>query len=168
MLSPFSITKELAKGQSLPKPRAVTTRARAKAGSRRKKPMEPKDNAFEVERQFREFATERFLRLKAHHEKNLVLIEEYLVGRRSFAATKDKSISNLEKKVKGLEKQLFVAETEANKTEMEANDEAKVYAARTVLQARIRKAEEVVDPDPDRSTWDVASWKQTVLQLGEK
>ncbi|MFS7936128.1 hypothetical protein Hanom_Chr05g00411791 [Helianthus anomalus] len=164
MLFPRSIKKELTKGQSLPKPRVATTRA--KAGSKRKRPVEPEDDAFEVERQFREFVTERFLRLKAHHEKNLAVIEENLVGRRSIVAAKDKSISKLEKEVKGLEKQLFVAEIEANKGEMEATDEAKVCAARTVFQARIRMAEEVVDPDSDKSTWDVASWKLTLLQLG--
>ncbi|MFS7997911.1 hypothetical protein Hanom_Chr12g01147581 [Helianthus anomalus] len=69
MLSACSIKKELAKVQSLPEPKALMTRA--KVGSKRKKLGEPKDDAFEVEMQFHEFITVRFIRLKAHHEKSL-------------------------------------------------------------------------------------------------
>ncbi|KAJ0779751.1 hypothetical protein HanPI659440_Chr06g0229991 [Helianthus annuus] len=128
--------------------------------------MEPEDDAFEVERQFYEFVTERFTRMKAHYERSLVEIEENLVGLRSITSAKDKTNSKLEKDVKGLKKQLFMAKVGTNKAVMEATDEAKVCAARTILQARIRMAQEASDPDFDRSAWDVASWKLTLLKLG--
>ncbi|KAF5755378.1 hypothetical protein HanRHA438_Chr17g0812061 [Helianthus annuus] len=164
MLYPCSIQKELAKGQSIPEPKTMTTRA--KVGSKRKKSMESEDDAFEVERQFHEFVIEKFAHVKAHHEKSLSEMEENLVSLRSIVAAKDNTISKLEKDVKALKKQLFMAEMETNKAVMEAIDEAKVFVTCTVLQAKIRMAEEAVDPDFDRSAWDVASWKQTLLHLG--
>ncbi|KAJ0520644.1 hypothetical protein HanIR_Chr10g0461651 [Helianthus annuus] len=68
--------------------------------------------------------------------------------------------------VKSLGKQLLMAEMGTNKAVMEATDEAKACSARTVLQARIRMAQEPIDPDFNKSAWDVASWRQTLLKLG--
>ncbi|KAJ0699659.1 hypothetical protein HanOQP8_Chr10g0358421 [Helianthus annuus] len=150
MISPHSIKRELARGQSLPEPKIVTTRK--KAGSKQKKPSEPEEDKFEDERKIHEFVTKRFVRLKAHQDKSLAKAEENLAGLRSIVAAKDKSISKLEKDVKGLEKKILMAEIQANKANMEATDEGKVYAARTILQARIKIAQEAMDPGFDRST----------------
>ncbi|MFS7953314.1 hypothetical protein Hanom_Chr07g00617061 [Helianthus anomalus] len=143
MISPRSIKKELAKGQSLPEPKTVTTRA--KAGSKWKKPSEPEEDNFQVERQIHEFVTERFDRLKAHQDKSLAKAEENLAGLRSI---------------------IMVAEIHANKAEMEATDEAKVCVAHAILHARIKIAQVGMDPGFDRSAWDVAGWKQILLELG--
>ncbi|MFS7967377.1 hypothetical protein Hanom_Chr09g00785091 [Helianthus anomalus] len=115
MISPCSIKKELAKGQSLPEPKTVTTRA--KAGSKRKKPSKPEEDSFEVERQIHEYVTERFVRQNAHQDKSLAKAKENLV-------------------------------------------------AHAILQARIQIAQEAMDPGFERSAWDVAGWKQTLLKLG--
>ncbi|KAM0046988.1 hypothetical protein Hdeb2414_s0009g00323191 [Helianthus debilis subsp. tardiflorus] len=143
MISPRSIKKELAKGQNLHEPKVVTTRANV--GSKRKKPVEPEEDAFEVERQFHEFVTERFVRLKAHHEKNLAEMEDNLASLRSIAAAKDKTISKMEKDMKGLEKQLLVAEMQANKAEIEVTDETKVCVACAIPRVRIKMTQEVVE-----------------------
>ncbi|KAJ0667619.1 hypothetical protein HanPI659440_Chr17g0679781 [Helianthus annuus] len=145
MLSPCSIQKELAKGQSIPEPKTMMTRA--KVGSKRKKSMESEDDAFEVERQFHEFVIEKFAHVKAHHEKSLSEMEENLVGLRSIVAAKDNTISKLEKDVKALKKQLFMAEMETNKAVMEAIDEAKVFVTCTVLQTLLHLGGEV-EPEP--------------------
>ncbi|KAJ0743967.1 hypothetical protein HanPI659440_Chr10g0382021 [Helianthus annuus] len=109
---------------------------------------------------------QRFVRLKALQDKSLSQAEEDLADLRSIAAAKDKKITQMEKEVNSLEKQIMVAEIQANKAEMEATDEAKVYVARAILQARIKIAQEDIDPGFDRSAWDVAGWKQTLLELG--
>ncbi|MFS8002233.1 hypothetical protein Hanom_Chr13g01199711 [Helianthus anomalus] len=146
MIYPRSIKKELAKGQSLSEPKTVTTRA--KAGSKRKRPSEPEEDNFEVERQIHKFITEVRI-LDPSKDKSLAEVEENLAGLRSIDAAKDKTISKLEKDVKGVEKQILVAEMQANKAEMEATDKAKA-----------------MDPSFDMSAWDVAACKQTLLQLG--
>ncbi|MFS8022864.1 hypothetical protein Hanom_Chr16g01444541 [Helianthus anomalus] len=106
MISHRSIKDELAKGQS--QPETVTTRA--KVGSKWKKPSEPQEDNFKVERQFQEFVNERLVRLKAHKDKCLAEAEENLAGLRSIAAAKDMKITQLEKEVNSLEKQIMVAE----------------------------------------------------------
>ncbi|MFS8022877.1 hypothetical protein Hanom_Chr16g01444701 [Helianthus anomalus] len=49
---------------------------------------------------------------------------------------------------------------------MEATDEAKVCATHAILQARIKISQEAMDLGFDRSAWDVAGWKQNLLELG--
>ncbi|KAM0057816.1 hypothetical protein Hdeb2414_s0005g00163001 [Helianthus debilis subsp. tardiflorus] len=73
------------------------------AGSKRKKPVEPDGDSFEVERQLHESLTE------AHYEKRMIELEENLAGMRSVAA-KDKALSKLEKDKKGLKEQLLFSE----------------------------------------------------------
>ncbi|MFS7945219.1 hypothetical protein Hanom_Chr06g00521621 [Helianthus anomalus] len=51
----------------------------------------------------------------------------------------------------------MVAEIHANKAEMEATNEAKVCAASAILQARIKIAQEVMDPSSERYAFDVAA-----------
>ncbi|KAJ0764835.1 hypothetical protein HanPI659440_Chr08g0296621 [Helianthus annuus] len=155
LIYPRSIKKELAKGQSFPEPKTVTTRA--KAGSKRKKLIEPEEDSFEVE---------RFVLLKAHQDKSLAEAEENLAGLRSIAAAKDKAISKLENEKKGLEEQLLHAKVGIHEAAMVAIDEAKVCAARAILQARIKMDQEATDPGFDRLAWDMDAWKQTLLQLG--
>ncbi|MFS7955397.1 hypothetical protein Hanom_Chr07g00642131 [Helianthus anomalus] len=60
----------------------------------------------------------------------------------------------------------MVADIEANNVELEATKEAKVCAARTVLQARIKMAEEALDPAFDRLGWNVDGWKLALQNLG--
>ncbi|MFS8016470.1 hypothetical protein Hanom_Chr15g01369081 [Helianthus anomalus] len=129
MISPRSLKRELAKGQSQPEPKMMSTRART--GSKRKKPADSTDDAFQVERPFHDVITE-------------------LSDLCTTTATKDQRISQLEKEINGLEKKIMVAEIEANMVELEAAKEAKVCAAQTVLQARIKMADEAMDPTFDR------------------
>ncbi|MFS8023869.1 hypothetical protein Hanom_Chr16g01456571 [Helianthus anomalus] len=110
---------------------------RAKEGSKRKKPSNPEEDGFQIELKIHECVTK---------DKGLVEAEENLTDPRSIAAAKDKKITQLEKEVNSLEKQIMVAEIHANKTEMEATNEAKVCASRSILQARIKIAQEAMDP----------------------
>ncbi|MFS8016482.1 hypothetical protein Hanom_Chr15g01369201 [Helianthus anomalus] len=61
----------------------------------------------------------------------------------------------------------MVDEIEANMVELEAAKEAKVCAARTVLQARIKMTDEAMDPTFDRSagTWMDGCWPSRTLVL---
>ncbi|MFS7904271.1 hypothetical protein Hanom_Chr01g00034161 [Helianthus anomalus] len=63
---------------------------RAKARSQRKK---PKEDSFQIERQFHNFITEWFVRLKALQDKTLSKAEEKLADLRSIIATKDKKVA---------------------------------------------------------------------------
>ncbi|KAF5761592.1 hypothetical protein HanXRQr2_Chr16g0766901 [Helianthus annuus] len=92
-------------------------------------------------------------------------LEENLASMSSIAAAKDKALSKLEKDKKGLEEQLLFSEVGLQEAVMVATDEAKISAARTILQARIKMAREVGDPNFDRSAWDLASWEQTLLKF---
>ncbi|MFS7928937.1 hypothetical protein Hanom_Chr04g00326631 [Helianthus anomalus] len=85
---------------------------------------------------------------------------------RSIDASKDKVFSKLEKQKNGLEEQVLLAKVETHEAVTVATYDTKVCVARTVLQTRIKMAYEAIDPDFDRSAWDVASWKQTLLRLG--
>ncbi|MFS8033171.1 hypothetical protein Hanom_Chr17g01566381 [Helianthus anomalus] len=89
ILSAMSAKKEPSKSLSFQEPWAVTTKG--KAGSKRKKPVEPDGDSFEVERKLHESLTERMAEL-----------EENLVDMR-FVAAKDEALSKLEKDKKGLE-----------------------------------------------------------------
>ncbi|MFS7986236.1 hypothetical protein Hanom_Chr11g01007951 [Helianthus anomalus] len=60
---------------------------------------------------------------------------------------------------KGLEDPLVISEVGLHEALMEATKQAKVWGARTVLQARINMAKEISDPSFDRSTCDLASWE---------
>ena len=77
---------------------------------------------------------------------------------RFAGTTKENRISQLEKEVRGLEKKTMTMEMEANKTLMEAVDDAKVCAARVILKAKISMAQQAMNPSFDRSEWDVAGW----------
>ncbi|MFS7930601.1 hypothetical protein Hanom_Chr04g00346171 [Helianthus anomalus] len=85
----------------------------------------------------------------------------FLADLRSIASAKDKKITHLEKEVNGLEKRIMVIEIKANNAEIEATNEAKVCAARAILQERIMIAQEAMDPYFYQYVWDVASWRQT-------
>ncbi|KAJ0789128.1 hypothetical protein HanPI659440_Chr05g0199991 [Helianthus annuus] len=108
ILSPRSAKKEPSKSLSFQVPRAVTTTA--KAGSKRKKPAEPENDSFEVERQLHDSLTEGFAGVKAHYEKKMAELEENLARMRSIVAVKDKALSKLEKDKKGFEEQLLFSE----------------------------------------------------------
>ncbi|MFS8019638.1 hypothetical protein Hanom_Chr15g01406081 [Helianthus anomalus] len=169
MISPRSLKKELARGPSQPEPKTMSTRARI--SFKRKKPTEITEDAFQIEHHFHEVITEGFVRIQALQEKNLVEAEEKIADLRTIAAAKDKKIAQLEKEVNGLKKKIMVAkimleEIEANKVELEATGEAKVCAARTILQDRIKMAEEAKDPIFDRSAWNVEGWKLALLNFG--
>ena len=84
-----------------------------------------------------------------------------------FAATnKEKKISHLEKEVRGLEKKMIAMEMDANKTLMEAVDDAKVCAAQVILKAKISMVQQAMNPSFDRSEWDVDGWKERLKELG--
>ncbi|MFS7948971.1 hypothetical protein Hanom_Chr06g00566061 [Helianthus anomalus] len=56
MIFPRSIKRELARGQSQPEPKVMTTRAKTRF--KRKKPSDPEEHSFQIERQFHDFVTE--------------------------------------------------------------------------------------------------------------
>ncbi|KAJ0561078.1 hypothetical protein HanHA300_Chr06g0218761 [Helianthus annuus] len=150
LISPRSLKKELARGPSTTEPKTVGTRS--KTCSKRKKPSDNTDDSFQVERHFHEVITEGFVHLQVIHEKKLAEVEQKVSNLYAAATAKDKRISQLEKEINGLEKKIMVAEIESNKVELEAAEEAKVCVARTFLQARIKMAEEAMDPAFDRSS----------------
>ncbi|MFS8006572.1 hypothetical protein Hanom_Chr14g01250781 [Helianthus anomalus] len=94
IISPRSIKRELARCQSQSEPKVVSTRA--KIGSEREKPSDPEEDSFQIKRQFHDFVTERFVRLKALQDKSLEDAEEKLADLRSIVAAKDKKIAQLE------------------------------------------------------------------------
>ncbi|MFS7930510.1 hypothetical protein Hanom_Chr04g00345171 [Helianthus anomalus] len=145
IISPRSLKNELARGQSQLEPTVISTRAKTR--STRKKPSEPVEiasnlNAISTISSLSSCSCNLhgFVRINALQEKNLVDAEEKLVDLCYIAATKDKKTAQLENEVNGFEKRIMVEEIQANKVELEAAEEAKVYAARTVLQARIKMA----------------------------
>ncbi|KAM0064620.1 hypothetical protein Hdeb2414_s0003g00105131 [Helianthus debilis subsp. tardiflorus] len=148
MISPRSLKKELAKGPSQPKPKTMSTRART--GSKRKKPGDYTDYAFQIECHFHDVITEGFVHLQAIQERNLAEAEEKLADLCKIAAAKDKKLAQLEKEKTGLDEQLMFVEIGIHKAQFNASENAKVCAARTVLQARIKMAEEAMDPAFDR------------------
>ncbi|KAJ0540049.1 hypothetical protein HanRHA438_Chr08g0367941 [Helianthus annuus] len=145
-------------------PRQVTTRA--KSGSKRRKTSEPDIDLFDIEKRLHDVLTEEFSRLKVHHEKRIAEYEETLTRIRSAAAAKDKTITNLEKDKQDLEAQLLHSEMGIHEAAMNATDEAKVCAARAILQDRIEMAQEAMDSSFDRATWEVASWEMEQKNLG--
>ncbi|KAJ0845746.1 hypothetical protein HanRHA438_Chr15g0717091 [Helianthus annuus] len=56
MISPRSIKRELARGQSQPEPKVMTTCVKTR--SKWKKPSDPEEYSFQIERQFHDFVTE--------------------------------------------------------------------------------------------------------------
>ena len=86
---------------------------------------------------------------------------------RFVGATKEKRISQLEKEVSGLEKKMMAMEMDANKTLMEAVDDAKVCTARVILKAKISMAQQAMNPSFNRSEWDVAGWMERLKELGD-
>ncbi|KAM0041179.1 hypothetical protein Hdeb2414_s0011g00363291 [Helianthus debilis subsp. tardiflorus] len=109
---------------------------------------------------------QRFVYLKALQDKSLADPEEKLADLRSIIAAKDEKVAQLEKEKTDLDKQLMYDEIGIHEAHMNATEDAKVCATRTVLQARINRAQEAMDPAFDRSAWDIAGWKQTLLDLG--
>ncbi|MFS7991213.1 hypothetical protein Hanom_Chr12g01068141 [Helianthus anomalus] len=150
-ISPRTANKE-SKSLSFQEPRAVTTRARS--GSKRKKLSEPEGDFFDG-----------FTRVKSHHEK-IAELEETLAGMRSITATKEKAFSQLEKDNKGLEEQLLMVEVGTQEAVMVVTDEAKVNAARTVLQARIRMLRKPMILTLRGPPGNLAQWEQSLLKLG--
>ncbi|KAJ0743710.1 hypothetical protein HanPI659440_Chr10g0379111 [Helianthus annuus] len=107
-----------------------------------------------------------FSYLKIHHEKGIAEYEETLTGIRSAAAAKDKTTTKLEKDKRDLEEQLLHAEVGIHEAAMNATDEAKVCAARAIVEVRIKMAQEANDCSFNRSTWEVASWEMALKDLG--
>ncbi|MFS7958635.1 hypothetical protein Hanom_Chr07g00681051 [Helianthus anomalus] len=98
---------------------------RAKAGSKRKKPSEPKEDSFQIERQFHDFVTKRFVRLKALQDKRLEDAEEKMADLRSIIAARDKKVAQLEKEKTGLDEQLMYAEIRIHGAQVNATKDAK-------------------------------------------
>ena len=105
--------------------------------------------------------------VRANQSQCLAEVEETVIDLRTTIAAKDMKISQLEKDNGRLEKKALVDEVRANKERLEAAEEAKVCAAKVILQAKIRMAQEALDSTFDRADWDVAGWKQRLRDLGE-
>ncbi|MFS7994572.1 hypothetical protein Hanom_Chr12g01107621 [Helianthus anomalus] len=88
MISTRLLKKELARGPSQLEPKTMSTRART--GSKRKKPVETTEDAFQIERHFYAVITEGFVCIQALQEKNLAKAKEKLVDLHTIASTKIK------------------------------------------------------------------------------
>ncbi|KAM0006550.1 hypothetical protein Hdeb2414_s0019g00547261 [Helianthus debilis subsp. tardiflorus] len=139
---------------------------RASTSSKRKKPADNTDDAFQIERHFHDVITERFVRLQAIQDRNLAEADDKLADIRNIAVAMDKKLAQLEKEKTGLDEQLMFVEIGIHEAQINATENAKVCAARTVLQARIKMAEEAMDPTFDRSAWNVNGWKLDLQNLG--
>ncbi|MFS8034243.1 hypothetical protein Hanom_Chr17g01578881 [Helianthus anomalus] len=95
----------------------------------------------------------RFVRIQNIQEKNLAEAEEKLADLRTIAAAKEKKIAQLEKEKASLDEQRVITEVGIHEAHVNATEDAKVCAAHTVLQARIKMAEEAMDPSFGRSAW---------------
>lgn len=49
----------------------------------------------------------------------------------------------------------------------QATEEAKVWAAKSVLEARIKLVTEANDPSFDKSSWEIKEWYQALIDLDE-
>jgi hypothetical protein len=105
--------------------------------------------------------------MRGFYEKTVKELEGTVEDMRTMAAAKDKTISKLMKEKSSLDQQLVDTETRIHEEVMEATEQAKIWAARSVFEARIKMAREVGDPDFDLSAWDVAKWEKTLAALGD-
>ncbi|KAJ0764874.1 hypothetical protein HanPI659440_Chr08g0297061 [Helianthus annuus] len=165
IISPKSIKKELALGQSLPEVKGTTTRA--KAGSKRKKPSEPSGDLPLIEQQIYDAVSEKFAEIQILQGHHLADAEERILDLQTIAVAKDKRISHLEKENKGLEKQVLVAEMNATKERLEITEEAKQSAAIVILKIKLQMARETADPSYNRVEWDTTAWRQMLHELGD-
>jgi hypothetical protein len=93
--------------------------------------------------------------------------ETALSEMRSSAAAKDKEISKLVKEKKGLEKDLVAIGKDLQRKLDAATEEAKMWAARAVLEARLKMVKQLEDSSFDKVAWDVAKWEATLANLGD-
>jgi hypothetical protein len=113
------------------------------------------------------FSVQGMMCLKSFYEKKLRELEETLADMRGITAAKDKDVTRIVRQKKALEEDLKVAESRLQEEVLAATEHAKIWAAKSVIQARIKMAKEAGDPGFDRSAWDVAKWEQALADLGE-
>jgi hypothetical protein len=97
----------------------------------------------------------------------LVDQEAALADLRSSTAAKDKEVSKLVKEKKGLERELVAVGKDLQKKLDAATEEAKMWAARAVLEARLKMVKQLEDPSFDKAVWDVAKWEAMLASLGD-
>ena len=88
---------------------------------------------------------QRLVLLKASYNKNIKRLDEGLAELRSSIAMKDKTISHLMKDKKALEGELQVAEDKFQQEIQAATTQAKIWAPKSVRQARIMMAMEAAE-----------------------
>jgi hypothetical protein len=99
--------------------------------------------------------------LKLLHAGIVKELQDRLDLERASYAEKEKALG---KKLKGVEAELLETRSKASEELKATLDEAKVWAATSVLTARIKMAKEAAEPGFDKARWDVANWE---LQLQE-
>jgi hypothetical protein len=72
------------------------------------------------------------------------------------------------KKLKGLEAELEATRSKASEELKATVDEAKIWAAKSVIEARVKMAKEAAEPGFDRASWDVARWEQQLLDFDKE
>ena len=105
--------------------------------------------------------------LKISTSKNTQRLEEGLTDLRSTIASKDKALAQMMKEKKALKGELQVAQEKLIKDIQAATHQAKLWAAKSVTQARIKMAKEAADAGFEKAEWDVVKWQRTLANIGE-
>lgn len=86
---------------------------------------------------------------------------------RSTVATKDKAPARAIKEKKALEEELQVAKDKLQHEVLPATTQAKIWAMKSAIQARIKMAKEAVNAGFEKAEWNVAKWERTLTNLRE-
>ena len=106
-------------------------------------------------------------KIKFFHDEAITKSENELAKSRASHAFKDQLISEFQFQKEIFEERIAFTDKSARERDIEVTEEAKLYAGRAILMARIKIAEQAEDPEFDRSNWNVALWKQTLAGFGK-
>lgn len=84
---------------------------------------------------------------------------------RSIVATKDKALARTTKEKRQAEDHASTIAVQMQDEITRATNEAKIWEAKSVLQAMIKLVSEANDPAFDKSSWNIAQWKQSLADL---
>ncbi|KAK1411202.1 hypothetical protein QVD17_37748 [Tagetes erecta] len=152
-----SVKKE--KTNAGPATKLINTRSKSIA-HKRQKTTEPRDDFADVRKNLIDLDL-----LRTSHEKSTKELKAKMSDMMSIVAARDKVIARLEKDNKALAKDLQDEKARVLKEVQAAVDEAKEWAAKLVIQARIKMAKQVAAAGLDMPEWNLAKWEQTLANL---
>ena len=104
--------------------------------------------------------------LREVYAKDSLRLEEEIHKHRTSLVAKDQELIKLKKELEEVTEALLYAETGVNEQLAELTEQAKVWAGKAVLEARIKMAREAEDPAFDKAAWTVETWEKTLAGMG--